>query len=115
MDSFIIMFSLFPRGQNITYTRSVLKTLLSLFHVMQLGFLYLTQHILTIFKHHVNLSTSVIFISVITIDYLSIGIVYHILYTQGIGSSDFKERFPLPLGAWDGLRYFILALPELSI
>ena len=22
------------------------------------------------------------------------------------------ERFPLPLGAWDGLRYFILALPE---
>ena len=25
------------------------------------------------------------------------------------------ERFPLPLGAWDGLRYFIVALPELSI
>ena len=24
------------------------------------------------------------------------------------------ERFPLPLGAWDGLRYFIVALPELS-
>ena len=23
--------------------------------------------------------------------------------------------FPLPLGAWDGLRYFILALPEPSI
>ena len=22
------------------------------------------------------------------------------------------ERFPHPLGAWDGLRYFILALPE---
>ena len=22
------------------------------------------------------------------------------------------ERFPLPLGAWDGLRYFIVALPE---
>ena len=25
------------------------------------------------------------------------------------------ERFPLPLGAWDGLRYFIVALPEHSI
>ena len=25
------------------------------------------------------------------------------------------ERFRLPLGAWDGLRYFILALPEPSI
>ena len=25
------------------------------------------------------------------------------------------ERFPLPLGAWDGLRYFIVALPELCI
>ena len=25
------------------------------------------------------------------------------------------ERFPLPLGAWDGLRYFIVAPPELSI
>ena len=24
------------------------------------------------------------------------------------------ERFPLPLGAWDGLRYFIVALPEPS-
>ena len=23
--------------------------------------------------------------------------------------------FPLPLGAWDGLRYFIVALPELSV
>ena len=22
------------------------------------------------------------------------------------------ERFPLPPGAWDGLRYFIVALPE---
>ena len=22
------------------------------------------------------------------------------------------EKFPLPLGAWDGLRYFIVALPE---
>ena len=25
------------------------------------------------------------------------------------------ERFPLPLGAWNGLRYFIVALPEPSI
>ena len=25
------------------------------------------------------------------------------------------ERFPLPLGAWDGLRFFIVALPEPSI
>ena len=25
------------------------------------------------------------------------------------------ERFALPLGAWDGLRYFIMALPEPSI
>ena len=26
-----------------------------------------------------------------------------------------SERFPLPLGAWDGLRYFIVALTEPSI
>ena len=25
------------------------------------------------------------------------------------------ERFPLPMGAWDGLRYFIVGLPEPSI
>ena len=25
------------------------------------------------------------------------------------------EKFPLPLGAWDGLLYFIVALPEPSI
>ena len=25
------------------------------------------------------------------------------------------ERFSLPLGAWDGLRYFIVALPEPAI
>ena len=25
------------------------------------------------------------------------------------------ERFPLPLGVWDGLRYFIVALREPSI
>ena len=25
------------------------------------------------------------------------------------------ESFPLTLGAWEGLRYFIVALPELSI
>ena len=23
-----------------------------------------------------------------------------------------RESFPLPLGAWDGLRYFIVPLPE---
>ena len=35
------------------------------------------------------------------------------LYVCGFCS----ERFPLPLGAcnWDGLRYFIVALPEPSI
>ena len=26
-----------------------------------------------------------------------------------------SERFPLPLGAWDGLHYFIVAFPEPSI
>ena len=26
-----------------------------------------------------------------------------------------SERFPFPLGAWDGLRYFIVSLPEPSI
>ena len=26
-----------------------------------------------------------------------------------------RRGFPLPLGAWDGLRYFIVALPEPSI
>ena len=26
-----------------------------------------------------------------------------------------SERFPLPLGAWDRLRYIIVALPEPSI
>ena len=36
-------------------------------------------------------------------------IVY--LYLCGFCS----ERFPLPLGAWDGLRYFIVALPVSSI
>ena len=25
------------------------------------------------------------------------------------------ERFPLPLGAWDGLRYFIVSLAEPSV
>ena len=36
-------------------------------------------------------------------------IVY--LYLCGFCS----ERFPLPLGAWDGLRYFIVALPGPAI
>ena len=26
-----------------------------------------------------------------------------------------SERFPLPLGAWDGLRYFLVALPVHSL
>ena len=26
-----------------------------------------------------------------------------------------SERFPLPVGAWDGLRYFIVVLPAPSI
>ena len=30
-------------------------------------------------------------------------------------SSSFTGIFPLPLGAWDGIRYFIVALPEPSI
>ena len=34
--------------------------------------------------------------------------------TQTIRQSP-VERFPLPLGAWDGLRYFIVALPGPSI
>ena len=29
--------------------------------------------------------------------------------------SAISELFPLPLGAWDRLRYFIVALPEPSI
>ena len=33
------------------------------------------------------------------------------LYLCGLCS----ERFSLPLGAWDGLRYFIVVLPEPSI
>ena len=39
------------------------------------------------------------------------------LYVNGSGSitSVGEERFPLPLGAWDGLRCFIVALPEPSI
>ena len=36
--------------------------------------------------------------------------------TTGCQDIDFcLEGFPLPLGAWDGLRYFIVALPESSI
>ena len=33
-----------------------------------------------------------------------------IVYLQLCGFC--SERFPLPLGAWDGLRYFIVAHPE---
>ena len=37
-----------------------------------------------------------------------------LLFTCNYVASVF-ERFPLPLGAWDGLRYFIVALPGPSI
>ena len=36
-----------------------------------------------------------------------------IVYLQLCGFC--SERFPLPLGAWDGLHYCIVALPEPSI
>ena len=45
----------------------------------------------------------------------------HLSISNGFVSSkiydkrDVFERFPLPLVAWDGLRYFIVALPEPSI
>ena len=39
-----------------------------------------------------------------------------LLFTCNYSVSVFESlRFPLPLGAWDGLRYFIVALPEPSI
>ena len=38
-----------------------------------------------------------------------------LLFTCNYVVSVRPERFPLPLGAWDGLRYFIVALPEPSI
>ena len=34
---------------------------------------------------------------------------------QGFGEVHCLERVSLLLGAWDGLRYFIVALPEPSI
>ena len=37
----------------------------------------------------------------------------HVLFTCIRGFC--SERFPFPLGAWDGLRYCIVALPEPSI
>ena len=38
------------------------------------------------------------------------------LYSQTVSQPIVRlERFSLPLGAWDGLRYFIVALPEPSI
>ena len=40
---------------------------------------------------------------------LSVVVVY--LYLCGFC----LERLPLPQGAWDGLRYFIVAIPEPSI
>ena len=45
--------------------------------------------------------------------------IFSYLYVSCSGSitsvGEERERFPLPLGAWDGLRYFIAALPEPSI
>ena len=38
---------------------------------------------------------------------------YNYIYVTDCGFC--LERFPLPLGAWDGLHYFIVALPESSI
>ena len=40
-------------------------------------------------------------------------LIYLLLFTCNYVVS--VERFPLPLVAWDGLRYFIVALPEPSI
>ena len=41
--------------------------------------------------------------------------VHEIYHCFGCLCGFFSERFPLPLGSWDGLRYFIVALPEPSI
>ena len=38
-----------------------------------------------------------------------------LLFTCKYVVSQCLERFPLPLGTWAGLRYFIVGLPELSI
>ena len=40
-----------------------------------------------------------------------------IIFSPGssFSNTQITGRFPLPLGAWDGLRYFIVALPEPSI
>ena len=42
------------------------------------------------------------------------GLICLLLFTCNYVVSVF-ERFPLPLGAWDGLRSFIVALPEPTI
>ena len=41
-------------------------------------------------------------------------LIFLLLFTCGYVVS-VLERFPLPLGAWDGLSYFIVALHEPSI
>ena len=50
---------------------------------------------------------------------MSYFVFYCYLYVSCCGSitsvGEETERFPLPLGAWDGLRNFIVALPEPSI
>ena len=38
-----------------------------------------------------------------------------LLFTCNYVVSVCFERFPLPLSAWDGLSYFLVALPEPSI
>ena len=42
-------------------------------------------------------------------------LIYLLLLTYNDVVSVRISRFPLPMGAWDGLRYFIVALPEPSI
>ena len=47
---------------------------------------------------------------------LGMGYVILLWHSLSLPLSNFcLERFPLPLSAWDGLRYFIVALPEPSI
>ena len=41
--------------------------------------------------------------------------LYKNLIISGSRMALILTKFPLPLGAWDGLHYFIVALPEPSI
>ena len=49
------------------------------------------------------------------IDDIDNGINMMMIIVQKLKKSFISERFPLPLGTWDGLRYFIWVLPEPSI